>query len=61
MPMLMFTVSDPAGGDVELEVHFDEKGLALLTDILRQARLTGHEHVFEESHFLDGLDIEEDE
>jgi hypothetical protein len=57
----MFTVSDPADGDVELEVHFDEKGLAFLTDILCQAQSTGHEHVFEGSHFPDGLTIEEDE
>jgi hypothetical protein len=33
--MLMFTVSDPSRGDVELEVHFDDEGLAFLTSILR--------------------------
>lgn len=58
--MLMFGVSDPSQGDVELELHFDDAGLAFLTDLLKQAKASGHEHIFEGSHLDNGLTIERD-
>ena len=57
--MLMFNVSDPESGDVELEVNFDDEGMNLLARILREAKTSGHTHIWEDSDY-GGLTIDAD-